>query len=153
MDRSHGAQFTNDRVSFLSDVILVQKFVEIEGDLRKVLAVIKMRGSAHSTEFRSYDITPNGVLLRGFLRNYSGILGGGPIRHLPGPPGPAGLTEMEAMVLEVLLRSGASSLAGIEQKTGLPANDLNSILLRLTSLNYVSRKGDRYEGVAHPSNS
>ena len=153
VERQDGLQFTNDRVSFLTDIILVQRFVEIEGDLRKVLAVIKMRGSSHSSEFRSYEITPNGVLLRGFLRNYTGILSGEPVRQLARLTSPSGLTEQEGMVLEVLLRSGADSVEGIEQRTGLSTVDLDGILHRLTSLAYVSHKGARYEGVARPSNS
>ena len=59
-----GLQFTNNRVSFLTDVIIIQRYVEIEGQLRKVLAVVKMRGSSHSGDFRAYEITGNGVLLR-----------------------------------------------------------------------------------------
>lgn len=152
-ERQEGLQFTNERVSFLSDVILVQRFVEIEGDLRKVFAVIKMRGSTHSTEFRSYEITSNGVLLRGFLRNYSGILSGGPVRQLPRTSGPSGLTEQEGLVLEVLLRSGPATVEGIEQSTGVSSADLDGILKRLSSLDYVSRRGARYEGIARPSNS
>jgi circadian clock protein KaiC len=73
-----GLQFTNNRVSFLTDVIVVQRYVEIEGGLRKVLAVIKMRGSGHSTDFRAYDITGDGVLLRDGLREYHGITTGVP---------------------------------------------------------------------------
>ncbi|MEO8199131.1 MAG: ATPase domain-containing protein [Gemmatimonadota bacterium] len=153
VERQDGLQFTNDRVSFLTDIILVQRFVEIEGDLRKVLAVIKMRGSVHGTEFRSYEITPNGVLLRGYLRNYSGILSGEPVRQLPRQLSPSGLTEQEGMVLEVLLRSGAASVEGIEQSTGLTTVELEGILERLTSLEYVTHKGVRFEGVARPSNS
>jgi circadian clock protein KaiC len=73
-----GLQFTNNRVSFLTDVILIQRYVEIEGGLRKVLAVVKMRGSSHSTDFRAYEITGNGVLLREGLRDYHGITTGVP---------------------------------------------------------------------------
>ncbi|MEO8295737.1 MAG: ATPase domain-containing protein [Gemmatimonadota bacterium] len=148
-----GLQFTNDRVSFLTDIILVQRFVEIEGDLRKVLAIIKMRGSTHSTEFRSYEITPSGVLLRGYLRNYSGVLSGEPVRQIPRLEAPLGLTGNEATVLEVLLRSGPASLDDIEQSTGIKSSKLGDIVDRLTRLKYVTRKGARYEGVAHAVNS
>jgi circadian clock protein KaiC len=73
-----GLQFTNNRVSFLTDVIVIQRYVEIEGQLRKVLAVVKMRGSSHSSDFRAYEITGNGVLLGEGLRDYHGITTGVP---------------------------------------------------------------------------
>ena len=79
---SAGLQLTGYRVSFLTDDIISQRYVEIEGELRKVLAVVKMRGSDHSREFRAYEITATGVLLRESLRDYDGIITGMPTRQL-----------------------------------------------------------------------
>lgn len=142
-----GLQFTNNRVSFLTDVIVIQRYVEIEGQLRKVLAVIKMRGSNHSGDFRAYEITGNGVLLGEGLQDYDGITTGRLQRRQPAYPG---LTEQEGRVLEILIRSGAESAEAIAEKTGMPPSGLDPILERLTQLDYVSRKGTRYQGVARP---
>ncbi|MEO6877421.1 MAG: ATPase domain-containing protein, partial [Gemmatimonadaceae bacterium] len=49
--------FTGQQVSFITDDIIVQRYVEIHGALEKVLAVVKMRRSKHSPEFRRYQIT------------------------------------------------------------------------------------------------
>ena len=73
-------RFTNERVSFVTDDILVQRYVEIEGRLEKVLAVVKMRGSSHSKEFRVYELTPSGAVLGEPLRGYHGITTGVPTR-------------------------------------------------------------------------
>jgi circadian clock protein KaiC len=81
-----GSVFTGYRVSFLTDVILSQRYVEIEGELRKVLLVVKARGSAHSAEFRAYEITGSGVVLGESLREYDGISTGVPARR-PRPDG------------------------------------------------------------------
>jgi circadian clock protein KaiC len=149
-----GLQFTNNRVSFLTDVIVIQRYVEIEGQLRKVLAVVKMRGSSHSGDFRAYEITGNGVLLREGLRDYHGITTGVPTGRLQRrQPAYPGLTEQEGRVLEILIRSGAESAEAIAEEVGLPPSDLDPILQRLTQLAYVSRKGTRYQGVARPSSS
>jgi len=43
-------RFTTEKVSFITDDIIVQRFVEIDGELRTVLAIHKMRGSKHSRE-------------------------------------------------------------------------------------------------------
>lgn len=79
--------FTSYGVSFLTDIILVQRYVEIEGQLRKVLAVVKMRGSEHSHDFRSYDISAEGVQLGDRLPDYDGISTGHPIRVTRDPDG------------------------------------------------------------------
>src|SRR6185503_1840957 len=71
-------RFTAERVSFITDEIIIQRYVEIEGELRRVMAVIKVRGSDHSHEFRTYEITANGVVVGGPLKEYDGIITGVP---------------------------------------------------------------------------
>ena len=71
-------RFTNERVSFVTDNIIVQRYVEIEGHLRTVLAVVKMRGSEHATDFRIYNLTANGAVMGESLVAYHGITTGVP---------------------------------------------------------------------------
>ncbi|HTD61644.1 MAG TPA: ATPase domain-containing protein, partial [Gemmatimonadaceae bacterium] len=52
-----------ERVSFVTDDIIVQRFVEIAGELRPMLAVVKMRGSSHSRDYRAYEITARGAVV------------------------------------------------------------------------------------------
>ncbi len=146
-----GLQLTGYRISFLTDEIISQRYVEIEGELRKVLTVVKMRGSDHSREFRAYEITANGVLLRESLRDYDGIISGAPTRQLRTGVTHAGLTEREVLVLETVVRSGGESPAAIARQTGIKASLLEPVLERLLQLNYVSRTGARYQAVARQS--
>jgi circadian clock protein KaiC len=144
-----GLQLTGYQVSFLTDDILSQRYVEIEGELKKALVVVKMRGSTHSREFRTYDINATGVQLRESLREYDGIITGMPTRQLRIPP-PAhpGLTEQEVLVLEMVIRSGAMSRGEVAKQTGLPPAGVDSILERLGQLRYLSRNGARYTAEA-----
>jgi circadian clock protein KaiC len=71
-------RFTAEKVSFITDEIIIQRYVEIEGELRRVMAVIKMRGSDHSHEIRSYEVTAEGVVVGGPLAEYDGIITGVP---------------------------------------------------------------------------
>ena len=71
-------RFTTEKVYFITDDIIVQRFVEIDGALRKVLVVAKMRGSEHSSEFRTYEISASGAVVGGPLSNYRGITTGVP---------------------------------------------------------------------------
>src|SRR5215210_6445023 len=141
-----GLQLTGHQVSFLTDDILSQRYIEIEGELRKALVVVKMRGSSHSREFRTYEITATGVVLRESLRDYDSIITGMPTRQLRIPPPPyPGLTEQEVLVLEMVIRAGGMASAEVAKQTGLPARGTEVILERLVHLAFVSRKGTRYE--------
>jgi circadian clock protein KaiC len=83
-----GGNFTTERVSFVTDDILVQRYIEIEGHLEKVLAVVKMRGSDHATDFRTYQLTATGAVMGDSLSGFHGITTGIPTHSDAGmPPG------------------------------------------------------------------
>ena len=55
--------FSHYAISFLTDDIIRLRYVEIDGQLRKVMVVIKMRGGNHSKDIREYVITDKGVVI------------------------------------------------------------------------------------------
>ena len=55
--------FSHYAISFLTDDIIRMRYVEINGQLRKVIVVIKMRGGNHSKDIREYVITDKGVVV------------------------------------------------------------------------------------------
>ena len=67
-------------VSFLADDILRMRYVSINGQLRKMLVVVKMRRSAHSIDMHEYQITGKGLVIGEPLRGYRGLISG-----IPGP--------------------------------------------------------------------
>lgn len=73
-------QLTTAHISFITDDIVVQQFAEIDGALEKVLVVLKMRGSQHSTEFHRYAIDANGATIKEPLGDFRGIGTGHPKR-------------------------------------------------------------------------
>jgi circadian clock protein KaiC len=73
--------FTGGRVSFITDDVIVQRYVELEGQLRTVIGVVKMRGSAHSRDFHEYATTSRGVVIGEALHAYDHILTGYPSRR------------------------------------------------------------------------
>ncbi|CAN5123493.1 ATPase domain-containing protein [soil metagenome] len=146
-------RFTTEKVSFITDDIIVQRFVEIDGSLRPVLAIHKMRGSEHSQDFRTYDIGPNGAVMGGPLRNYRGIMTGVPELELRLPrPARDGLTVAETAVLDTLIRLGSASRDTLAQRAGMRASELGDILQRLEDLGYAvasAEEDDVYRAVAH----
>ena len=142
--------FTGEQVSFLTDDIIVQRYVELEGQLRTVLAVIKMRGSAHSRDFREYAVTPRGAVVGEAMRGYFGILTGFPEqRATVGAPDHVGLAGAEAAVLDALVRLGTASLTALETRTGVPRDAVTRAVDRLVALGYAAHAGVGDDGPAY----
>jgi circadian clock protein KaiC len=73
--------FTNYSISFLADDIIRLRYVEIEGQLRKIMTVVKMRGGAHSKDIREYEITSEGIVINSNRHtDYQGLITGIPVR-------------------------------------------------------------------------
>jgi circadian clock protein KaiC len=77
-DRYVDLRFSPYGTAFLTDAIIVQRYVEIESRLRRLMAVVKMRGSAHSNQLRLFTIDQDGIHLDGTLSDYAGLLAGRP---------------------------------------------------------------------------
>lgn len=73
--------FTPNLVSFMTDDLIVQRYIELDGQLRKAMTIVKMRGSGHSHDIRLYDVTERGLVMGEALTDYSGILTGIPVRR------------------------------------------------------------------------
>ena len=78
--------FSHYAISFLTDDIIRFRYVEIDGQLRKVMVVVKMRGGNHSKDIREYVITNEGVVVIHPRRtDYEGLITGIPRRTGPRP--------------------------------------------------------------------
>ncbi len=77
-------RFSPHAISFLTDDIIRVRYVEIDGQLRKILTVVKMRGGDHSKDIREYDITSDGLVLGERLVGYEGLTTGIPSKFVPG---------------------------------------------------------------------
>ena len=69
---------SNFTVSFLADDIVRLRYVSIDGQLRKMLLVVKMRRSRHSIDMAEYQITSTGIVIGERLRGFSALTSGIP---------------------------------------------------------------------------
>ncbi len=79
-------RFSPHGTAFLTDGIILQRYLELDGQLQRMMAIIKLRGSQHSKELRLYEITPEGIILGQSLRGYEGLMTGTPRRSNIVPP-------------------------------------------------------------------
>jgi len=77
-DRYTDLRFSPFGSAFLADAIIMQRYIEIEGQFKRVLSVVKVRGSGHSKDIRLFDITDEGIIIGEILTGYVGIMSGRP---------------------------------------------------------------------------
>lgn len=80
-DRYTDLRFSPFGSAFLADAIVVQRYIETEGEFKRVLSVVKVRGSNHSKDIRLFEITDEGIVIGDKLSNYTGITTGSPTVH------------------------------------------------------------------------
>ena len=77
-DRYTDLRFSPYGTAFLTDAIIVQRYIEVESRLRRVMAVVKVRASAHSDQLCEFSIDEDGIRVGAMLPDQEGLLGGRP---------------------------------------------------------------------------
>jgi circadian clock protein KaiC len=54
--------------------IVLQRYIELDGELKTIITVVKTRGRAHKHELRTYEITKRGLVVGKVIRGYEGII-------------------------------------------------------------------------------
>ena len=70
---------SENHISITTDVIILLRYVEVYGEIRRGIAVIKMRGSQHDKQIREFTIDNRGMHIGKPFRNITGILIGNPM--------------------------------------------------------------------------
>lgn len=71
-------EITKSDISTNTDLIILLRYVEVYGEIKRGLAVLKMRGSKHDKNIREFTIDDEGMHLGRSFRNIMGILAGNP---------------------------------------------------------------------------
>lgn len=73
-----GSSVTEAHISTITDSIILLRYVEMFGEMRRGLTVLKMRGSMHDKDIREFTIDAEGMHVGKPFRTVSGILSGFP---------------------------------------------------------------------------
>jgi circadian clock protein KaiC len=65
-------------VSFLSDAVLILRYFEAEGRVRRAISVVKKRSGTHEDAIREFRLTSEGVRVGPPLTQFEGVLSGAP---------------------------------------------------------------------------
>jgi circadian clock protein KaiC len=91
-DRYDDLRFSPYGTAFLTDAIIVQRYIELQSQLQRMMAVVKVRASAHSNDLRLFSIGDEGISIGEKLTDYVGLLGGRPT-HDRRPAGRGGMDD------------------------------------------------------------
>jgi circadian clock protein KaiC len=80
-----GTSVTEAHISTITDSIILLRYVEMYGEMRRGLTVLKMRGSMHDKDIREFTIDQTGMHIGKPFREVTGILAGRP-RHIEDDP-------------------------------------------------------------------
>jgi circadian clock protein KaiC len=80
-DRYYELGFSPYGTAFLTDSIIMQRYVEIDSRLERVMAVVKMRASRHSNELHLFHIDDSGIKIGDRLATHAALLTGSPRRR------------------------------------------------------------------------
>ncbi len=90
-----GTSITETHISTITDTIILLRYVEKLGQMRRGLGVLKMRGSYHNKDIREFTIDQAGLHIEAPFRSVFGILSGN-FRHIS----PAELKELSPLLLD-----------------------------------------------------
>lgn len=79
-----GTSITESHISTLTDSIVLLRYVETFGEMRRGITVLKMRGSGHDKDIHEFTIDQDGMHLGRPFRHVTGILAGTPVHVSPG---------------------------------------------------------------------
>jgi circadian clock protein KaiC len=78
-----GSSITEAHISTLTDSIILLRYVEMFGEMKRGMTILKMRGSIHDKGIREFTIDQRGMHLGRKFRNVTGILAGTPVHVSP----------------------------------------------------------------------
>lgn len=74
-----GTSVTEAHISTITDSIILLRYVEMFGEMRRGITVLKMRGSMHDKDIREFTIDEKGMHIGKPFHNVTGILSGHPM--------------------------------------------------------------------------
>ncbi len=66
-------------ISYLADSVILMRYFEAAGEIKKAISVIKKRTGPHETTIREFRLAPKSIAIGAPLSNFQGVLNGVPV--------------------------------------------------------------------------
>ncbi len=74
-----GAPTEGENISYIADNVVVFRYYEFRGEVRRALSVFKRRAGPHERTIRDIDYSSSGIFVGPPLAKFRGVLGGDPV--------------------------------------------------------------------------
>jgi circadian clock protein KaiC len=131
-------QLSAHGISFVSDNVILLRYVEIGSTLRRGISVLKMRGHQHDKTVCEFEISEGGLHILPGFSSWISILSGQPQPFLSNVESPRRtLSDLESQVLESLARQGPTAAAELSRTLVAHPDVLDEVLEGLQRLGFV----------------
>lgn len=124
-----GFQLSEYGVSFVTDNVILLRYVELNGHMEHVITILKVRGCNHSNDIRKFQITREGIRIGDTIHGMIGVLTGSP-DYAAGML-PSDLSPRSRYVVDMIRHLGATSLDELADETGLSPDILHTEVMHL----------------------
>ena len=148
-------QLSAHGISFVSDNVILLRYVEIGSVLRRGVSILKMRGHEHDKTVCEFEISKDGLRILPGFGAWVSILSGQPQPFQPNVGSPVrSLSDIENQVLETLARRGPATAAELSRGLAAHQDEVSQVLETLQILGFVALEmrvdgDDRYRWKGH----
>ncbi len=66
-------------ISYLADTVILLRYFETQGEIKKAISIMKKRSGVHQTAIREYSLGPDRINVGHELKEFRGVLSGTPL--------------------------------------------------------------------------
>lgn len=70
-------------LAFVADNVILLRYAELDSEVRRALAIVKVRDGEHAKRIVEVEIAANGITVKGKFEGLTGVLGGTPLPTTP----------------------------------------------------------------------
>jgi circadian clock protein KaiC len=131
-------QLSAHGISFISDNVILLRYVEIGSSLRRGISVLKMRGRDHDKAVREFEITTDGLNILGGFGEWVSVLSGQPqpIERSAASRTRASV-DVENRIVEALARRGQASAVELARALSLHQIETQEVLESLAQAGFA----------------
>jgi circadian clock protein KaiC len=131
-------QLSAHGISFVSDNVILLRYVEMGSTLRHGISVLKMRGHQHDKTVCEFEISEEGLRILPGFGSWISILSGQPQPFQTSFENPMRtLSDLESQVLEFLARRGPATATELSRTLVAHPDALDDVLENLQMLGFV----------------
>jgi circadian clock protein KaiC len=146
-------RFTPFGGSFIADAVILFRLIEVSGELRKAISIIKMRSSHHDNSLRELIFTSSGLKIGALFENLAGLLTGTPTAQRPIGVEPyfGELLPEEQRIVAILAEHKEATAAEVAREAGIDVERTREVLDKLTEAGYITHIGAEEDARYRPS--